>query len=162
MEHRRSFGLGSTVLSLLLAASAVGAGCSSGDTPSAADTGVGDAASSDGSTVQDTGPTGDRGGNPDVGPVGDAGGATDGGSPTDTGMTDTGATDASGTDAGRADGGPAGRPHAGASLVSAGSLMRSSGFQMVSTLGGRSVQQTTLQSPNYRLRGGLVGTIGAR
>jgi hypothetical protein len=40
--------------------------------------------------------------------------------------------------------------------------MRSASFQMISTLGGRSVQQTTLQSPNFRLRGGLVGTIGAR
>jgi hypothetical protein len=61
----------------------------------------------------------------------------------------------------RPDGGTR-RARAGASLVSAGSLMRSSSFQMISTLGGRSVQQTTLQSPNFRLRGGLVGTIGAR
>lgn len=162
----------STALTLLFAASLVGAGCSGGDTPSAVDSGVADVGESDGSTPEDTGSPVDTGTPVDTGGT-DAGmpednGGTDAGTPVDTG-TDAGAPTDVGGDSGTpgdsgmpGDGGMTGRPHAGSSLVSAGSLMRSARFQMISTLGGRSVQQTNLQSPNYRLRGGLVGTIGAR
>ena len=60
------------------------------------------------------------------------------------------------------DAGVAPRLHAGHSIVAAGSLLRSTRFEMVSTLGGPSVQQTNLRSPNFRLRGGLTGIIGSR
>ena len=53
-------------------------------------------------------------------------------------------------------------PRAGMAVVAAGSLLRSTNYQMVSTLGGPSVQQTTSRSPNYRLRGGLTAILGAR
>ena len=155
----------STALTLLFAASLVGAGCSGGDTPSAVDSGVADVGEGDGSTPEDTGSPVDTGspedtGGTDAGTPEDTG--TDAGTPVDTG-TDAGApTDVGGDGGMPGDGGMTGRAHAGSSLVSAGSLMRSARFQMISTLGGRSVQQTNLQSPNYRLRGGLVGTIGAR
>ncbi|MDB4932580.1 MAG: hypothetical protein JWM10_5064, partial [Myxococcaceae bacterium] len=78
MEHRRGLGLGSTVLALLLGAA--GAGCSSGDTPTAADTGVADVGKSDGSLVEDTGAMGDGGsdaGGTDTGGNTDAGGGLD-------------------------------------------------------------------------------------
>lgn len=137
----------------LIAAAAV-AGCGSGEGPSA-----GDAAGLDLGVETDTGSGVDTG-------VG-----TDTGNGSDTGATDGGGLDAGDAgDAGSApdggdgggDGGALRRLRAGSSLVSAGTLMRSARFQMISTLGGRSLQQTTLQSPNFRLRGGLVGTIGAR
>jgi len=155
----------STALTLLLAATLAGAGCSGGDTPSAVDSGVADVGESDGAAPEDTGSPVDTGSPEDTGA--DAGmpedTGTDAGSLVDTGDTDAGApTDVGGDGGMPGDGGMTGRAHAGSSLVSAGSLMRSARFQMISTLGGRSVQQTNLQSPNYRLRGGLVGTIGAR
>lgn len=157
------------MLALLLAASLAGAGCSGNDNPSVADTGVGDIGKTDGSMVEDTGTTPDTGTTTDTGT--DTGtttdtGVIDGGGMTDAGDSgtpvDSGGGDSGTTDGGTTDGGATGHPHRGSSIVSAGSLMRSSRFQMISTLGGRSVQQTTLQSPNFRLRGGLVGTIGAR
>jgi hypothetical protein len=168
MEHPRGFGLRTGVLALLIAA--VGAGCGGGDTPSVADTGVTDDVGktdvtmpTDNGTPNDTGGGTDSGGT-DTGPV-DAGetlDASDAGAPTDTGLTDGATPSDGGGDGGVGPDGGTRRARAGASLVSAGSLMRSASFQMISTLGGRSVQQTTLQSPNFRLRGGLVGTIGAR
>jgi hypothetical protein len=165
MDHRRGIGLYSGVLVLACLA----AGCGGGDTPSAVDGAVTDAGKVDLGTSDDAGMADDAGTPNDTGAKQDAGvadagamdgGAADGGT-TDGGAIDGGTTDGGAADAGR-DGGARGRAHAGASLVSAGSLMRSASFQMISTLGGRSVQQTTLQSPNFRLRGGLVGTIGAR
>lgn len=150
--------MGSSALALLLGAMAMGVGCGS-DTPASADTGVTDVGETDATTLDDTG-------NPvDTGARVDTGSPVDTGVPVDGGATDAGDSGAQGdggvpTDGG--DGGATRRAHGGASLVSAGSLMRSARFQMISTLGGRSVQQTTLQSPNFRLRGGLVGTIGAR
>ena len=151
---------------LLLAASAMGAGCSSAPPAAGADSGGADVGNTDGATPADTGTEVDTGTAADTGVTVDTG-LIDAGEVTDAGdsgtVADTGATDAGTlTDTGGGDGGATRRLHAGASLVSAGSLMRSSQFQMISTLGGRSVQQTTLQSPNFRLRGGLVGTIGAR
>ena len=69
--------------------------------------------------------------------------------------------DAGGVDAAVADAAVA-NPRAGMAVVAAGALLRSTNFQMVSTLGGPSVQQTTSRSPNYRLRGGLTAILGAR
>ena len=163
MAHRRGYGSGAATFALLLAALTAGVGCGNSGTASgddsglAGDLGEADGATGDGGSVLDAGPvdggvvtsdngmTDDAGGAPDVVVV-DA--ATDGGGGTG--------------DGGTGDGGVTRRGRAGSSLVSAGSVMQSARFQMISTLGGRSVQQTYLQSPNYRLRGGLVGTIGAR
>ena len=164
MEYRRGFGLRLWALALLLAASAMGAGCSSAPPAAGADSGGADVGKTDGSMPEDTGTLLDTGVTVDTGLI-DAGAVTDAGDSgtvADTGATDAGTLTDTGVGDGGTDGGATRRLHAGASLVSAGSLMRSSQFQMISTLGGRSVQQTTLQSPNFRLRGGLVGTIGAR
>lgn len=162
MASRRGNGSHSTGLALLLVAWAVGAGCSGSGNAALGDGGSGgDAASGDVALI-DVGQGGDGGGS-DVVVVVDAG--VDAGTGADV-MTTDAATDAgASSDGGRADagdGGSTGRLRAGSSIVSAGTLMRSTRFQMISTLGGRSVQQTFLQSPNFRLRGGLVGTIGAR
>ncbi len=159
MAHRRGYGSGVATFALLLAGLSLGAGCGNSGTATGDDGGLGgDLGAVDGEVV-DTGVT------VDAGPI-DAGVVTDNGMTNDAGGgTDVVAVDASdggGTDGGGGDGGVTRRGRAGASLVSAGSLMQSARFQMISTLGGRSVQQTFLQSPNYRLRGGLVGTIGAR
>ncbi len=166
MAHRRGYGSGAATFALLLAALSVSAGCGNSGAATGDDGGlagdrgavdgaaddvvmVGDAGPLDGSVVPtDNGMTNDAGGGSDVVAVD----ATDGGETGDGGAGD----------GGTGDGGTTRRGHAGSSIVSAGSVMQSARFQMISTLGGRSVQQTYLQSPNYRLRGGLVGTIGAR
>jgi hypothetical protein len=54
------------------------------------------------------------------------------------------------------------RGHAGASLVSTGHVLQSTGFRMVSTLGAASPQQGTMRSTGFRLVGGLVGATGGR
>lgn len=168
MAHRRGNGTRATAFALLLAALGGGAGCGNS----------GGATGNDGGASSDVGDL--DGATNDVGPVGDgatgdggvdSGMAVDSGNPTDVvgdvgtgdgGTGDGGTGDGGVGDGGAGDGGATGRGRAGSSLVSAGTLMRSARFQMISTLGGRSVQQTYLQSPNYRLRGGLVGVIGAR
>lgn len=60
---------------------------------------------------------------------------------------------------GGGDGGVAERARAGRALVSAGGVMRSSRYRMVSTM-GRSSASTQMRSGRFVLRGGLVGTIG--
>lgn len=47
--------------------------------------------------------------------------------------------------------------HRARSLVSAGSVMTSRSYRMVSTLGQTSLHPSVLQSLNFRLRGGLIG-----
>jgi hypothetical protein len=72
---------------------------------------------------------------------------------------DGGAGDAG--DGGAGDAGPSRtRGHTATSLVSAGALLTSPNFRMVSTLGQPSMLRSVLQSPNFRLRGGLVGASG--
>lgn len=66
-----------------------------------------------------------------------------------------------GTDGG-SDGGTGVRAHRATALVSAGDVMTSTGFRMISTLGQSSIHQGTLQSTGFRLRGGLVGASGGR
>lgn len=154
MAHRRGYGSVAATFALLLAALSAGAGCGSSGTASgddgglAGDRGATDGTANDAAVVVDTGPVDGTVVPTDNGMTIDAGGTTD--------VVTVDVAD------GGTDGGAARRGRAGSSLVSAGSVMQSARFQMISTLGGRSVQQTYLQSPNYRLRGGLVGTIGAR
>lgn len=49
------------------------------------------------------------------------------------------------------------RGHRATSVVSAGSVMTSRSYRMVSTLGQSSITQSVRQSTRFRLRGGLVG-----
>lgn len=71
--------------------------------------------------------------------------------------TDAGGGDASGDGGG--DGGVSEPARAGRALVSAGGVMRSARYRMVSTL-GRASGESAMRSGRYLLRGGLVGTIG--
>jgi hypothetical protein len=180
MEVQHPSGRVVAFFSLILAMTGV-VGCSGSEPVPGVDSGAEDTREGDVLAVEDTGRvdagtsdvgtsdvgTSDVGtsdvGTSDVG-TGDVGTSDAGG--VDAGTVDAGdgglPSDGGSVDAGRADGGLTLRPHAGSSLVSAGSLLRSSSYQMLSTMGGRSIQQRTLQSPNYRLRGGLVGAIGAR
>ena len=52
------------------------------------------------------------------------------------------------------------RGHRATSVVSAGSVMTSRSYRMVSTLGQSSITQSVRQSTRFRLRGGLVGASG--
>ncbi|MDB4930754.1 MAG: hypothetical protein JWM10_3238 [Myxococcaceae bacterium] len=74
---------------------------------------------------------------------------------------DAGSNDGGPNDGGPNDGGVArGRGHTASSLVGAGALLTSPNYRMVSTLGQSSIHQSVLQSPGFRLRGGLVGASG--
>lgn len=71
------------------------------------------------------------------------------------------ATDAGGdvVSDGGGDGGVSEPARAGRALVSAGGVMRSARYRMVSTL-GRASGASAMRSGRFVLRGGLVGTIG--
>jgi hypothetical protein len=67
----------------------------------------------------------------------------------------------SGTGAGGAGGGAsADRGAPGGSLVSAGHVISSPKYRMVFTVGQSSPVQTTVASPSYTLRGGVIGATG--
>jgi len=50
--------------------------------------------------------------------------------------------------------------YSGSSLVNSGTRSNSTNFRMFSTLGQSSQHQQSMRSPNYVLRGGLVGVVG--
>lgn len=84
-------------------------------------------------------------------------------SPEDTGPMDTGPMDTGPLDVGMPDVPPVDvgptliRGHRATSLISAGSVMTSRSYRMVSTLGQPTIHQTSLRSASFRLRGGLIG-----
>jgi hypothetical protein len=57
-------------------------------------------------------------------------------------------------------GASAGKGAPGGSLVSAGHVVSSPKYRMVFTVGQSSPVQTTVSSPSYTLRGGVIGATG--
>ncbi len=133
-----------------------GGSVDSGKSGDASDLGAGDG--SDDSTVPSDGVIVGDGGSTDV-TVSDSG--SDDGSAGDSGVV---GVDVELVDAGpcRGDLCPGTMGRTGTSLVSAGGVMNSRSFRMVSTLGQPSLHLGVLRSARFVLRGGLVGTIGGR
>ncbi len=77
------------------------------------------------------------------------------------GVGGTSASSSSGMGTGAGGGGAsAGKGAPGGSLVSAGDVVSSPKYRMVFTVGQSSPVQTTVSSPSYTLRGGVIGATG--
>lgn len=101
---------------------------------------------------------GGQGGQPSGGEGGTGGPLTQGGGGSGGSVTDGGG--GVGGEGGSGGAPPVEPGPPGNALVSAGNYVTSPNYKLVFTMGQSTINQSKLNSPNYRLQGGLIGATG--